>query len=139
RGVRVLPPGGAAAAAAARADPPLAERLQRVELLGRRRPGAGLDVRTHLLGLRRAGDHRHDRGHGGETADREREERYAALVCEPLNALETVPALLGDVAPGEASLGRLLPAPVLAGEETAREREVRQHPDAEALAGGQDL
>src|SRR5581483_1285468 len=139
RGVRVLPAGGAAAVAAARPDPPLAERLQRVELLGRRLPGAGLAVRAHLLGPRRAGDHRRDGGHGGEAADREREERHAALVGEPPEALEAVPALLGDLAAGETSLGRLLAADVLAGEEAAREREVGEHPDAEPFAGGEDL
>src|SRR5581483_3280803 len=139
RGAGVLPAGGAAAAAAARAAPALAERVQRFAIRCRRLPGAGLDVRAHLLRLRRAGDHGRDGGHGGEAADRDAEERDSALVGEALDALEPVPALLGDLAAGEPAFRRVLAAAVLAGQEPAREREERQHADAEALARGEDL
>src|SRR6185503_20522114 len=44
-----------------------------------------------------------------------------------------------DLSPGEPPLGRFLVAPVLAGKEPAREREVREEADPELLARRQNL
>ena len=56
-----------------------------------------------------------------------------------LQRLRAIPAHVGDLLTGEASLGRLLAATVLAGEQPAREREVRQEADPEPLARRQHL
>ena len=97
---------------------------------------AGGRVRPHLLGLRRAGDHRADGRLGGETADRDVEQRQAARGRERLERLDPRPLLVGDLEPAREPrplrLGRA--AAVLAGQQAAGEREVRDQRDAEPLA-----
>src|SRR5262245_19928721 len=54
-----------------RARAPGRDRVERGEVVRGRLPLAGGRVRGDLLGLRRAGDHRSDRGLRGEAADRD--------------------------------------------------------------------
>src|SRR5262249_5133007 len=99
-------------------------------------------VRAHLLWLRGSGDHRSDRGLPEQAADRDLEQRDATLVRVGLERLETVERLVGEdlVALGEPGSCRpRLTASVLAGEQAAGEREVRQDAEAEPLADGQQI
>src|SRR5439155_17797542 len=101
---------------------------------------AGRRIGAHLLRLGRARDHRRDRGHRGEAADRDLEQRHAVLPRERLEALDPVVLLVRDLLAGETRpLRRRRTAVVLAGEETAREREVRDEAEPEPLAGWQQL
>src|SRR5262249_36602854 len=122
-----------------RPRPRSAERLQCFEIVGRRLPFSGLDVRAYLLGPCRSRDDRCDSGHCGEPADRDREQWDVSLGGELLQSLGTVPPLRRDLTPCETALCGGLAACVLAREQPAREGEVRQHADAEPRAGGEHV
>ena len=88
----------------------------------------------HLLGARRAGDHGRDAGLRRERGDRELEQRAAALARECLQRLEPVEGGVVDLAPLEPRpLRTRLAAPVLAGEQAAREREVGHEAHVQSL------
>ena len=91
-------------------------------------------VRAHLLGLRRSGDHRGDGGLRREPADRHARAAHAALLRERLEASTRSrlarPPISRPVQP--RALRRRLAAAVLAGEQAAREREVRDDRRARA-------
>src|SRR3954464_10965757 len=73
-----------------RACPSGRDLVERGEVLGRRLPRTGGDVGGDLLGLRRARDHRPDRGLRGEATDRYVEERDPAVAGVGLERLDAV-------------------------------------------------
>src|SRR4051794_7390680 len=112
------------------------DEAQRGEVVLGELPVAAGGVRRDLLGVRRAGDDRGDAGRRGEGRDRELEQAVATLARERLEGLDAVEGLVGEpLGPaGEAgALGRLLAAAELAGQQPAREREVRDEADAELV------
>src|SRR5438270_444382 len=100
-----------------------------------RLPRSRLHVVTHLLPLRRARDHRHDRRHREQAADGDVEHRDVALLRVALHRLDLRPAFGRYLASGEPPFLRRLPQRMLPGQQPAREREIRQHADPEAVAG----
>src|SRR5262245_23772261 len=88
-------------------------------------------------------DHARDRGSRREPGEGELEEAPAVRLRERDQALDPLEVRLGEEAPAEARtrqprpLGWWLSAPVLAGEEPARERKVRQEREAVRLHRGE--
>src|SRR5206468_10072594 len=75
-----------------------------------------------------------------ERAEGKLQQRPPALGGDALERLDTVVGLVVDLLSGEARpRRRRLAAPVLAREQAAREREVRDEADAELGAGGQHV
>src|SRR5207244_5261715 len=77
-----------------------------------------------------------------QAADRDLQQRQTALGRIALERLEAVELLVGEhlVTAGQSRpLRPRLAAAVLAGQQPARKREVRQHSDAEPLAHRQEL
>ena len=95
-----------------------------------------------MLRLRRTRDHGRDGGLPEQAADRDRQEVDAPFAPEPLERLDPVERLVAEdlVAVRQPSaLGARLTAAVLARQQAAREREVREHADPEPVADGQEL
>src|SRR5439155_1118979 len=97
-----------------------------------------VDARVHLIGLRRARDHRRDRRLGEQTADRDLQQREAARPREFLQRLEAVEGLVREHLVPSCKAGALrtrFAAAVFPGQQSTRQREVREDADAEPLTG----
>src|SRR6478609_1391984 len=107
-----------------------------------RLPLEGGDIGLDLLRPGRAGDHRSDCRLRGEAGDRYVEDADPARPGEGFERLDHVELIVaaGLLSRGEATaLGSTLAAAILAAEQTAGEREVRQDRDAKPLAGRRHL
>src|SRR5439155_10126947 len=123
------------------------ELVELLELLPRQRPRPGGHVGTYLVGLRGPGDDRRHRGLAREPGEREVEDGVVARYGEggesrePLEvAIRQDPrgAVFGHRGKARARGRRLAPV-VLAGQQTARQWEVGQHPEAVAHACRNDV
>src|ERR1700736_1600203 len=120
-----------------------AELVHGVALLGAELPRSRLDVLAHLLRTGGAADDARDLRLRHQPSDRQLEQRVASLARKLFELLEQI-----VIRPGQrprrnplqqrhpGALGRLGAAPILAGQETARQRKKRQDTDAKVAAGG---
>src|SRR5258707_10177834 len=127
-------------------SPLAAQSVDLGQVIGGKIPRRRSDVLRDLLRRARAGDHARDRRARDEPGERKLEQGVVARGREGFELLRQREVLLGEVALAEVGhLGEtgafrhLLPALVFAGEQSARERKVRQESEPVGLRHRNDV